>query len=151
MSENKMSFNKSKSDYIVVTFSGGKDSTAMLLRMIELGEKIDEVIFVDTYKEFPAMYRHLDRVKAEAEKAGIKFTTLKREKSFDYFMFEFSLFKRVFQRASRTERQVVGNGKSAVVYQGNENQRHPTISSQVKKRIQRYPMRRDSGRRKKAH
>lgn len=53
-------------DYIVVSFSGGKDSTAMLLRMIELGEHIDEVICCDTTKEFPAMYRHIERVRQVA-------------------------------------------------------------------------------------
>ena len=45
-----------KPDYIVVSFSGGKDSTAMLLRMIELKETINEVIFCDTGMEFPEMY-----------------------------------------------------------------------------------------------
>ena len=78
-----------KQDYIIVSFSGGKDRTAMLLRMLELGEKIDEVISCDTYKEFPAMYRHLDKVKVAVESAGIKFTTLRNEKSSDYFMLEF--------------------------------------------------------------
>ena len=43
--------------------SGGKDSTAMVLRMIEMGEHIDEVVSCDTYKEFPAMYRHIEKVK----------------------------------------------------------------------------------------
>lgn len=81
--------NEKKKDYIVVSFSGGKDSTAMLLRMIELGEHIDEVITCDTYKEFPAMYRHLEKVKAVVESAGIKFTTLRNEKSFDYMMLEY--------------------------------------------------------------
>lgn len=81
-----------KKDYIVVSFSGGKDSTAMLLRMIELGEKIDEVITCDTYKEFPAMYRHLDKVKAIVENAGIKYTKLKNEKSFDYFKTTFKAY-----------------------------------------------------------
>ena len=75
-------------DYIAVSFSGGKDSTAMLLRMIELGEHIDEVICCDTTKEFPAMYRHIEKVKKVVEDAGIKFTMLKCEKSFDYLMFE---------------------------------------------------------------
>ena len=42
--------------YYVVSFSGGKDSTALLLRLLELNEPIDEVIFCDTYKEFPQMY-----------------------------------------------------------------------------------------------
>lgn len=75
-------------DYIVVSFSGGKDSTAMLLRMIELREHIDEVVCCDTYKEFPAMYRHIEKVRKVVEDAGIKFTMLKAEKSFDHLMFE---------------------------------------------------------------
>lgn len=78
-----------KDNYTVVSLSGGKDSTAMLLRMIERGEKIDEIITCDTYKEFPAMYKHLDKLRAAVANTGIKFTTLRNEKSFDYMMFEF--------------------------------------------------------------
>lgn len=74
--------------YRVVSFSGGKDSTAMLLRLIEQGEPINEVVWCDTYKEFPAMYRHVQKIKAVAEAAGIKFTELKSDVSFDYLMFE---------------------------------------------------------------
>ena len=48
-----------KKPYHVVSFSGGKDSTAMLLHMPELGMPIDEVVTVDTGMEFPAMYRHI--------------------------------------------------------------------------------------------
>lgn len=77
-----------KPNYIVVSFSGGKDSSAMLLRLIELGEHIDEVVCCDTFKEFPAMYRHIEKVKKIVEDAGIKFTMLRAEKSFDYLMFE---------------------------------------------------------------
>ena len=77
-----------KEDYIVVSFSGGKDSTAMVLHMIELGEHIDEVVCCDTYKEFPAMYRHIEKVKKVIEDAGIKFTMLRSEKTFDQLMFE---------------------------------------------------------------
>lgn len=79
-----------KENYIIASFSGGKDSTAMVLHMIELGEHIDEVVCCDTYKEFPAMYRHIEKVRRVVEDAGIKFTLLKAEKSFDYYMFEFS-------------------------------------------------------------
>jgi 3'-phosphoadenosine 5'-phosphosulfate sulfotransferase (PAPS reductase)/FAD synthetase len=77
-----------KPDWIVVSFSGGKDSSAVTLRKIELGEHIDEVICCDTYKEFPAMYRHIERVKKIVEDAGIKFTVLRSDKVFDYLMFE---------------------------------------------------------------
>lgn len=78
-----------KRDYIIVSLSGGKDSTAMLLRMIELGERVDEVISCDTYKEFPSMYVHLEKLRVAAGNAGIKFTCLKSEKTFDYYMFDF--------------------------------------------------------------
>jgi len=39
----------------IVSFSGGKDSTAMLLMMLEKGIPVDRVICVDTTKEFPQM------------------------------------------------------------------------------------------------
>lgn len=75
-------------NYYVVNFSGGKDSTAMLLRLLELGEQIDEVVNCDTYKEFPQMYQHIEKVRKVVEDKGIKFTVLKSEKTFDYYMFE---------------------------------------------------------------
>lgn len=78
----------SKPQYHVASFSGGKDSTAMVLHMIERGDHLDEVICCDTTKEFPAMYRHIERVKKVVEAAGIKFTLLRSNKSFDYLMFE---------------------------------------------------------------
>jgi len=37
----------------VVSFSGGKDSTAMLLMLIEKQYPIDRVVCIDTTKEFP--------------------------------------------------------------------------------------------------
>ena len=46
----------------IVQFSGGKDSTAMLLMMLEKGMPVDEIIFCDTGKEFPAMYDHIEKV-----------------------------------------------------------------------------------------
>lgn len=80
-----------KKDYVIISFSGGKDSSALTLRAIELKMHIDEVICCDTYKEFPAMYRHIEKVKKVVEDAGIKFTMLRSEKSFDYLMFEHSV------------------------------------------------------------
>lgn len=77
-----------KQNYFIVSFSGGKDSTALLLRLLELDEQIDEVIFCDTYKEFPAMYKHIERIKEVVAAHGIKFTELKADKDFDYYMFE---------------------------------------------------------------
>ena len=41
----------SKPTYYVANFSGGKDSTAMTLRLIELGEPLDEVTIDDILTE----------------------------------------------------------------------------------------------------
>ena len=41
---------------------GGKDSTAMLLRMLEENMQIDKIIFVDTGKDFPDMIEHIRQV-----------------------------------------------------------------------------------------
>ena len=58
----------------------------MVLRMIELGYKLDEVIFCDTTVEFPAMLRHVEKVRTIVEKAGIIFTTLRAEHNFEYYL-----------------------------------------------------------------
>jgi 3'-phosphoadenosine 5'-phosphosulfate sulfotransferase (PAPS reductase)/FAD synthetase len=42
------------------SFSGGKDSTAMLLMLIEKGCPLDRIIFFDTGWEFPQMYDHIN-------------------------------------------------------------------------------------------
>ena len=75
-------------DYVTVSFSGGKDSTAMLLHMMEIGEHIDEVINVDTGMEFPSMYEHIEKIRKEVEDNGIRFTILRAEHTFEWFMFE---------------------------------------------------------------
>ena len=87
-------------DYIVASFSGGKDSTAMVLHMIELGEHIDEVVCCDTTMEFPVMYRHIEKVKAVVENAGIKFTMIKAEHDFEYYMYEYQPDRRNGQCAN---------------------------------------------------
>lgn len=73
----------------IVQFSGGKDSTCMLLMMLEKGMQVDEIIFCDTGKEFPQMYEHIQKVqKLIKEKYNKEITILKSEKSFDYYMFD---------------------------------------------------------------
>ena len=69
----------------IVSFSGGKDSTAMLLIMLEKGWQVDEVVFCDTGMEFPGMYKHIDQVEKRIER---KIKRLTPEKSFHYYMFE---------------------------------------------------------------
>lgn len=57
----------------------------MLLKMIEENYRIDEIIFLDTGVEFPAMYTHIQQVE---KYIGRTITKLKDEKSFEYYMLE---------------------------------------------------------------
>ncbi len=68
----------------IVSFSGGKDSTAMLLMMIEKGIKVDRVICIDTTKEFPAMYRHIEKVQNYISPIEIEIVKI----DFDYWFSE---------------------------------------------------------------
>lgn len=45
-----------------VSFSGGKDSTAMLIRLLELNTPIDYIVFADTGFEFPEMHGYIKKV-----------------------------------------------------------------------------------------
>jgi len=67
----------------IVSFSGGKDSTAMLLMMIEKDMQVDEIVFCDTGMEFPHMYKHIEEVIAYTHR---NITILKNEKSFKYYL-----------------------------------------------------------------
>lgn len=70
----------------VVSLSGGKDSTAMLLRLIEERRPIDLILFCDTGLEFPQMYEHLRQVENHI---GIPITILRAEHSFEYYFFDY--------------------------------------------------------------
>ena len=69
----------------IVSLSGGKDSTAMLLMMLEKNMPVDVILFCDTGLEFPDMYKHIE----ELEKyTGMKITRVKAEHSFEYYFFD---------------------------------------------------------------
>ena len=69
----------------IVSLSGGKDSTAMLLRLIEEGRPVDIILFCDTGLEFDAMYRHIDKLE---KYIGKPITRLKSDKDFEYLLLE---------------------------------------------------------------
>ena len=72
-----------------VNCSGGKDSTCLLLLMIEKEMPIDVVFMADTEHEFPEMYDHLAKVDDFLyRERGIHITTLRSDKSFEYMMFD---------------------------------------------------------------
>jgi len=66
----------------VVSLSGGKDSKAMLLMMLERKMPVDIILFCDTGLEFPDMYKHLEEVE---KYTGKKITRLKAPHSFEHY------------------------------------------------------------------
>lgn len=46
----------------IANLSGGRDSTAMVIRYLELGNNIDYILFCDTGYEFPAMYEYIEKL-----------------------------------------------------------------------------------------
>ena len=72
-----------------LSLSGGKDSTALLLLMIERGLPIDAVIWADTGMEFPEMYAHIAKVGEYLyQERGLHITVLRHPRGFEYFMLE---------------------------------------------------------------
>lgn len=75
-----------KPTFHLVSLSGGKDSTAMLLRMLKEQMPIDMIVFCDTGMEFSAMYRHLDKLESYI---GRPITRIKSEYSFKHLLLEY--------------------------------------------------------------
>ena len=79
----------SQKQFHAVSLSGGKDSTAMLLLMIERNMPIDMVLYADTGMEFPEMYGHIAKLDAYLyEQRGIHITVLRHPRGFEYLMFD---------------------------------------------------------------
>lgn len=89
-----MTKEKTLPEYWVLSLSGGKDSTALGLEWLKRHQRdpdtypLHEVITCDTGMEFPLMYEHLYRLEQIFTDAGIKFTRLKSERTFEFLMFD---------------------------------------------------------------
>jgi len=70
---------------LVVSFSGGKDSTAMLLMLLEKGYKIHSVVTFETGWEHPEVLRHMELVE---KRTGIEIVRLKPPKPFEWYMYK---------------------------------------------------------------
>jgi len=83
----KMLFKTKENKPNILLFSGGKDSTALLLMILnkEINITIEEIIFCDTGMEFPEMYDHINKIKKQLK---IPITILKPPRSFNYLMFK---------------------------------------------------------------
>ena len=66
----------------VASLSGGKDSLAMTLRLIEEKKPLTHILFYDTGMEFRAIYRIIDKVELMIKGTGIEFVRLKPKEDF---------------------------------------------------------------------
>lgn len=66
----------------IASCSFGKDSTAMVLKLIEEQYPLDEVVFYDTGMEFNAVYQVRDMIVPILKLHNIKYTELKPDRPF---------------------------------------------------------------------
>lgn len=94
---------------ILVSLSGGKDSTALALLLVDRGVEVAEFLFCDTGLEYPEIYDALDRFE---ETTGRKITRLRREdgKDFLYFAAHKPIKARSALRRDGTPRRTRGHG-----------------------------------------
>ena len=77
-----------------ISISFGKDSTAMLLLLIEKGYPLEEAVFYNIGMEFQSIYNVRDEIVPYLKSKGIKYTELHPEKPFQWYMFERPVCKR---------------------------------------------------------
>jgi len=67
----------------VVSFSGGKDSTAMLLMMVERQERIHSIVYFDTEWEFPEIQEHIRKIERDID---IPFVRVRHWAGFEFLL-----------------------------------------------------------------
>ena len=72
----------------IASCSCGKDSVAMVLTLIEKEYPLDCVVFLDTGKEFQAIYKVWDQLAKILDKHCIRHVRLKPYNTFDYYFSE---------------------------------------------------------------
>lgn len=73
--------------YYTLSLSGGKDSLALFLKILEMGTRLDEVVVVDLGDEYRATYDTLLYAASICLKERIKFTVLSIPESEEYRTF----------------------------------------------------------------
>ena len=71
----------------IASCSFGKDSLAMVLRLLEESKPLDEVIFFDTGMEFDSIYHNRNRIKELLFQKHIRFTELHSQNTLLFDMF----------------------------------------------------------------
>ena len=84
-----------KKDLFVCSCSFGKDSLAMLLRLLESRMPVDIILFNETGLDFPEMEEHISKVEEYIKKyTDIGITRLKPEHTFEYYFFDVPIHHR---------------------------------------------------------
>lgn len=84
-----MGITKSNDTFSAVSLSGGKDSSCLLILMIEKGLPIDSVLYADTFMEFPEMENHIAKLDDFLfRERGLHITTLRHPHGFEWLMFD---------------------------------------------------------------
>lgn len=78
----------------IASLSGGKDSLAMVLKLLELNYPLDEVIYFDIGVEFNAIRNNIEKIRPLLDEKGIKFAILYPKETFTYQMCEKPVTKR---------------------------------------------------------
>ena len=78
----------------IASCSFGKDSLAMVLKLLELNYPLDEVVYFDIGVEFDSIRTNAERIKPILEAHKVKFTVLKPSDTFLYTMTEKLVKKR---------------------------------------------------------
>ncbi|BDB64855.1 hypothetical protein T36_1312 [Helicobacter cinaedi] len=79
---------------ISANLSGGRDSAAMVVRWLELGNDIDYIIFCDTGYEFPQMYSYIDKLDSYLQRNFSKhITRIDSSSEIDKWAFEYPITK----------------------------------------------------------
>ena len=78
----------------IASISFGKDSLAMLLKLLEMNYPLDEVVYFDIGVEFDSIRNNAEKMKPILAKKGIEFTILYPKESFIYNMTERPVRKR---------------------------------------------------------
>lgn len=79
----------------IISLSGGKDSTALLLEMLERNEPVHSVVWFDTGWEFPEMPRHIEKL---SKYTGIEIVTLHPKHPFDELLVRYKGWPTMFKR-----------------------------------------------------
>lgn len=75
----------------ILNFSGGKDSTAMLLKLLEKKKPIDYIVFSDTGVEYPEIYKHIDKINQFLKSFNKKITVVRPKFTFIQYL---TIYKR---------------------------------------------------------